>query len=492
MISKFVREQKRYSKNNLKEIFECSEEEVVKIVKRLKEYGVMKTVRNTHEQRELSDLVDEDVEVFDEDNLEDDHLYVFVFVGVIIVYGRVLKCYPKYIYKTAEPRDELRQIIKVLQQYNSKQQIIRMYNDGKNSSAFNLLAVIIFLLNDYYENGVYSNTRNVIESNGNGEIDWNRTINETFAFINGGRPYYVDMRTRKRVNDNFDYFKRLHECVLTTCSKELAAADLMDLFDLTEVKLSEEDLDDFGDKDYVLYRIQNELNVQFNTQKQSVLKTLYSYMSHRGALSDIDSFSMFGTNSFNLVWEKVCAEVLDNQLHTQLRALDLPSELQIPEGSQYGPTDELIDVIGKPKWMGRADDREPFEKEAEQTLTPDLITIKRSDGEYSFIIFDAKYYTIQLDVQKPLRGQPGVSDVTKQYLYQLAFRDFTRKNGILRVKNCFLMPTEEDTIIEKGTVRMDMLSALELEQIQIRQLSAQRMYAYYLMAKKMDIDQLNL
>ena len=62
----------------------------------------------------------------------------------------------------------------------------------------------------------------------------------------------------------------------------------------------------------VLNRIVKELNVQFNTRKQLLLKTLYAYIANSSALDDLDCFSMFGTNSFNLVWEKVCAEVMDN------------------------------------------------------------------------------------------------------------------------------------------------------------------------------------
>ena len=132
------------------------------------------------------------------------------------------------------------------------------------------------------------------------------------------------------------------------------------------------------------------------------------------------------------------------------------------------------------------------QKEASDTLTPDLITIHNHNGECSFVIFDAKYYTIQLDEWKPLHGQPGVSDVTKQYLYQLAYRDFVNKNGIKTVKNCFLMSTEQDQIIDKGSVRMDMLEALQLERIQVGQLPAKRIFKYYLGLKRMKVDELKL
>lgn len=179
-----------------------------------------------------------------------------------------------------------------------------MFNDSSESSSFNLLAVLLFLLQDYFENNVYSNTEEIIECNGSGEILWDKTINETFTMLSDNRPYYVELQTRKRITNDFDYFKRLHECVLTMASRELKDAKLLDLFEMDEINLTDEELDDFGDKEYILYRIEKELNIQFNTRKQLVLKTMYAYIERRGSLFDIDCLSLFGTNSFNLVWEK--------------------------------------------------------------------------------------------------------------------------------------------------------------------------------------------
>lgn len=51
---------------------------------------------------------------------------MFTFVGVITIEGRVLKCYPKYLLDTTAPKTELKQVLKVLEKYNSKEQIIRM------------------------------------------------------------------------------------------------------------------------------------------------------------------------------------------------------------------------------------------------------------------------------------------------------------------------------------------------------------------------------
>ena len=62
----------------------------------------------------------------------------------------------------------------------------------------NLLAVFLFLIYDYYENGVYNNTQEIIESNGSGEILWDRTINETFTLLSGNTPYYVELQNQKK------------------------------------------------------------------------------------------------------------------------------------------------------------------------------------------------------------------------------------------------------------------------------------------------------
>lgn len=499
MVSEFIREQKRYTRDELKEKFSsadivCSDADIVRIIKKLKGYGILKSVKGSDEQLDMSDLVEEDVEVVDEDDLQKKFYYVFTFVGIIIIEGRVLKCYPKYLRKNDQPTEELKQIIKVLRKYNSKEQIIRMYNDGGRETTFNRLAVMIFLLNDYYENGIYTNTEDIIETNGMGEIHWDRTINGTYPIIQNDRPYYVELQTKRRVNDDEDFFKRLHEIILTKCTQELKDADLLELLDIEGVFLTDETLEDLGEEDYILYRLSREMNVQFNTRKQIVLKTIEALIMNKSTLDDVDSFSMYGSNSFNLVWETVCAEVMNDSLHTKIKNLEIDN-VTIPEGADYKLADELIAVIEKPKWCGKTDEGTEFVKEADKSLTPDLITIHRNGDKCDFIIFDAKYYNIQLEINQPLAGQPGVGDVTKQYLYQLAYRKFVEANKIDKVRNCFLMPTEDDGVdgvIKKGSVRMDMLGALELEQIQIRQLSARRMYAYYLAKQKFDISSLEL
>jgi len=488
MVSIFLREQKRYTKRELIEVFECSEEMGGRLIRRLKAYSILKTVKATEKQKDLADLLNEDIEITDVVAGENEYFYVFTYVGITIVEERVLKCYPKYILNTTEPRNELKQVLKVLEKYNDKEQIIRMYNEGNDSGSINMLAIMLFLIQDYYEYGVYNSTQDIVEVNGVGDILWGKTINETFTLISNNRPYYPELFTRKRVNNEFDFFKRLHECILSKCSKQLKETELLDLFDILGVDLSDEKIEDFGEIDYILYRIQQELNIQFNTRKQRLLKTLYAYIDNSKS-EDIDSFSMFGTNSFNLVWEEICAEVMDNQLKKPLKALKLPVELS----AEYQSEALLSSLIEKPRWYGYgAEQAFEFVKEADRTLIPDLVSIYKKGNNYQFIIFDAKYYNIQLEEDKILQGQPGIESITKQYLYQLAYQKFITAHKIDKVYNCFLLPTEGDEIVDKGYVSLRILEEFGLEKIKLYLLPVVEMYNNYLENKKIEISLLKL
>lgn len=489
MVSKYVKEQKRYTQDELRTIFDCNADDTVRIIRKLKEYGVVKNVKKSDNQSELSDLVEEDVQITNVESGERELYYVFSFVGVIVVYGRVLKCYPKYIESSTEPKTEMKQILRVLEKYNAKEQVIRLYNESDDGGSFNLLAVMLFLLQDYYENGIYTNDINIIETNGNGEILWDKTINETFSYIFNDRPYYTELQTKKRISDEYDYFRRLHECVLTLFSKELEQSDLPDLFNIATVELSDEVLSDFGDDDYILYRIQNELNVQYNTRKQLVLKAIYAYIAQKVSFTDIDSFSLYGTNSFNLVWEKVCAENFGSVLDTAI--VDLPLYKEKTNKTETKET-TLRDVIKAPRWRKS---EYPMVKDPKvKTLKPDLVCIYPVDDEqkdYCFGIYDAKYYCIDYQVkdgEAKISGQPGVGDVTKQYLYQLAFDDFIIKQGYRYVQNMFFCPGETADK-DFGWVQMDMLHQIgdkKLENIAVVKLCASEMYDIYLENKTID------
>ncbi len=485
IVSRFVREQQRYSKNQLRDKFLLDDAEIEKFIKNLKSYGILKTVANSMEQKELSDLMDGDIQAASETAGNNECLYVFTYVGIVTVGSRIIKSYPKYILSDSEPFTQMKQVIKVLEKYShSEEQIINLFNGNDDNRSFNVLAVILYLLNDYFENGVYNNTEEDLEMNGEGVIMWNRVIEDGFAIIEDGCPYYTDMITRRTIENERDYFKLLHEYILTDCSMQLHEAGLEDLLEMETVTLSEAVLEDFGERKYILDRIMQELNVQYSTHRQILLKTIYTYISqNKKILEEDQGISMFGTMAFHAVWEKACADVFGNKLHMNIGQI----QMSVPLADGYDRKKKLIDLIDKPKWHGI-----DTTQEARETLVPDLVSINKYDGQDWFVIFDAKYYLLQLEKGHKLRGNPGIGDITKQYLYQLAFKKFIADHQITIVKNCFLLPTEKKEIVSKGVVKLDMLSSLGLEDIQIREIPTDMLFNYYLNRKRIDIRALQL
>jgi hypothetical protein len=485
MKSVYIKEQKRYLLSELSKLFNVNERKTKDILKLLRSYGVLKIVSKSKEKKELSDIVEVDDEISDIDSdSENVYYYIFTFVGIMIVSGIVLKIYPKYIFKSDTPLLQLKQILKVIEKQNKKEQFIKFHIESLESTSYNLLATILYLYNDYNEYGIYRTTQDIFEVNGNGEINWDKTISETFTLISNNKPFYPELITRKKIDDNNDYFKILHEVILTQCSKQLKKTDLLELFEFEELSLSEKKIDDLGDKDYILNKILKELNVQFNTRKQLLLKTMYAYISCESDLGTNSDFSLYGTNSFHVIWENVCAEVFNNMLNKKLNELSLPLKLK----REYNGNHKLISIIEKPNWNNKHGEF------GSDTLIPDLISIyKDNNQEHKFIIFDAKYYTIKIN-GKSIIGQPGIESVTKQYLYQLAYKKFLEEHGFEKnnIRNCFLLPTENSEVEEFGSVSMEMLTTLGLEKIQVRLLPAEVIYSKYLKKTKFDINLLNL
>ena len=454
MAKGLFRELKHYKLNDISMELDIETEEAKRLVGILKKYGIVKAVKAS--KPEYEDLSNQDIILTDVVENNPEIQYVFDFVGVVMVEGYVFKCYPKYISSTTKPMEQLKKVLKVIKKYNDKEQLVYLFNGEDENKIFNRLAVSLHLLEEYFQYGLYTNQHDVIETNGEGEILWDKTINETFALIQNNRPYYVELQTQNSVDDEMDYIKRLHECVLTQCTLELKETGILELFDIAEVELTSSRLDDFGDVDYIKYRLNQELRTQFVTRKQTLLKTIYTHIANEKAEQDNLNFSLYGTNSFNLVWEKVCAvnfgSVLDKKLH------ELP--LDLSEDYESRKNKKLIDIIDKPQWHkhnlhvsdGKVD-----------TLKPDLICIYPcDDAEYCFGIYDAKYYCIdfkEVNGNYKVTGQPGVGDVTKQYLYQLAYDDFITKQGYKYVQNMFFCP-QESAEPDYGYVEMKMLHTI--------------------------------
>lgn len=478
MLSVFVREQKHYTLEDLSEVFKLDKAKTTECIEKLSLLGVLKICDSASAINQDNDLYD--IEADTSYAGTNTRYYVFVFVGVIVVSGIVIKCYPKYLLKDGDHTYHIKQILKVLDKLKRSKLSLDRADDFKSYGTSDLLSIMLFILNDYFENGLYSNIKEIIEINGNGDIHWDRTVNDCFSIIQNNRPYYLDLKTRHRLNDDLDYFKLLHECVVSSISRDLKTCGLLDLFDLEDVSLTDSKIDDFGDKDYILYKLACEQNSQFNTRKQLLLKALYSYIDKSQDTLDSTFCTFYGTTSFHVIWERVCAFIFNDMLHERIENIFLPQKIG---SSDY--SGRLIDLIEKPTWT-------VTDTQSSMTLIPDIVTIDTNADRSKFIIIDAKYYTPSFRQDRAPCGVPGIESITKQYLYQLAFKNFIDNYKFSSVENYFVFPTDDDSIKDAGKVFMQMLDDLGLESIKVRFMPAIEAFNLYLSDKKLAVDKLNL
>ena len=132
---------------------------------------------------------------------KEDYNYIFNYVGVIIVDEFVINCYPKYIPNEENIESDFKEILRVIKKYKHLNEDFEYENETLDDISYNRLSMMLFFLEDYYENGVYTNIQNILEINGNGEIDWDRTINYTDPIIDAEKPFYVELQTKYKINN---------------------------------------------------------------------------------------------------------------------------------------------------------------------------------------------------------------------------------------------------------------------------------------------------
>lgn len=482
-----VQEQVRYTFTDLQVIFQSDESSTASLIRRLRQVDVIKAVRQSSSQRDLSVLNEDDVVIAEIINADSGFYYVFKYVGLVSISEWVVIVYPKYFGEAGYSHIKMHQVMRVIEKYGSDGQPLRIFDPDSQAWPLNLVPVMLFILRDYFEFGLYTTRSEFVEINGHGEILWDKTIARSYALLVDDQPIYFELHTAKSIENTTDFFRRLHACVVTSVTEELEAAGLLEIFELTPASISDESLSDMGDLEYVQYRLQRELSSEFNTRKQLVLKAIYAFVTGRTDSFSDGTLNLFGTSSFNLVWQEVCSQVLGNQMRTPLHQLGLLTDGIVHESSN--PT--LRTVIERPEWHSADKDGE-FSIAAPGTLEPDILRVERDDKGIVFYVLDAKYY-VPTATRESISGQPGVADVTKQYLYELAYRELLRnQKEPFRVVNSFLMPSDGDFVQADGYVTLGMLSRLGLSPIAVRLVPAERFYECYLSDREVSLVDLEL
>lgn len=74
----------------------------------------------------------------------------------------------------------------------------------------------------------------------------------------------------------------------------------------------------------------------------------------------------------------------------------------------------------------------------------------------------------------------------------MAYKKFIEDYGFAKVTNCFLLPTENQEVMDYKEVSLNMLSDLGLQDIKVRCVPAEISYGFYLSDTKMNVEMLLL
>lgn len=422
--------------------------------------------------------------------------YYFDYVGVIVEGEIVIHCIPSFFSngKNINIHDEYSKVIKVIEKYylkKKKDSTLPIYETYSriDKSRKNFIELVIELLRDYLINGLYENDREIVQDNGNGEIDWDLTVNEVTPMIIKNRPLYNTLKTLCIETDDSDFIKRLHMAIVFMGYNKLYNCGLADLLGISNIRIFGEDIDDIGSIKYLKQMIIREKNIQYITRKLYVLDLMYSMLNeYEKSKHALEKFN-FGTKDFKHVWEDVCSIVISNHKNIKLDQLeDVRNKIDLKYINKT-----LLDVIEPVKWIWQTKDSN--EKTLKNKMfkggkpNPDILLLRTKNEMVEILILDAKYYNFHIN-QESINDNPGLSDVLKQYVYELSLKKFTDENNITVSCNAFLFPSADIYINEKSYVIYSPLSKigdLKLKDIKAIRVDASTFFDAYLNDAPVDI-----
>lgn len=358
--------------------------------------------------------------------------YRFNYVGVLSVANHLFLVLPKYYARpasgTAAERliAAMKGVLQAVGRYNAdprnNDSATGFEYDFGDDGVADRLELFTFLLNDYADNGLYQSTAHIHERNGDGEINWSRTIDlyTPYPADDGGSVAYIDYDSERNVRSDETIIRRIHAAVITSISRYLSVNRLNLLLDLPLAEPCDESPRDVGDPDMLARLLRRELAIQFVTRKRLLLQALIRYVEDDGS-SRADMVLARGTCSFELVWEDICKRLFadEEELHhitpTTWMFDAMPDWFGDSRGSlaERLPGDDA-DTKTRSRWehCTAGDDNE-----GASDMLPDVVSCT-DDGR--FYVLDAKYYIPSYSARHgkaTVTHAPSAKDVMKQYFY---------------------------------------------------------------------------
>lgn len=383
--------------------------------------------------------------------------FSFHFVGIISVSDKVICVLPKYYsnldLNSSDLFPQFVKIIKVLKKAGATEPSIPDYNHISTSDYDGISEIVLAdkLIKDYIEYGLITKSKNLSGFNTEGEVNWGDTIGSVQPIFSKKRPIYIDTYNLSVITEDYNVVTELHKWIVKTLLTKFGR--ILD-YNFTFHEDCTTNLSDLGTLVYLKGILRRELNEKYIDRDIILIKRMLSFISNEGRPSN-DQFTLYGTGYFHTIWEKCCSTFFNNKI------------------------DQFKQFIPAPNWLdnkGNAVNKE--------SLLPDVITYTNSNS--SLWILDAKYYNLKYYLNPfDVSGNPGVGDVSKQFLYYKIFERLPYRYKF----NCFLFPSlAQNTFTVSGIVSFSLFEDLKIFNVH---LSSNLVYESYLSNSPIDETELD-
>ncbi|WP_044748905.1 LlaJI family restriction endonuclease [Bacillus alveayuensis] len=287
-----------------------------------------------------------------------------------------------------EKKRAARLIYKVLNKYSKTNLLDEEENDWLgDKETTKVFELVQWLVEDYRQNGLIYMQRRIEQINGNGRINWSKTLAKMSPILIKNKLFYIDLITSKNDIANDHELTLIHAFVLKEIKERFGwLFNFSFEFYIDNVPYSIK---------YMQYRLQQALRTTYVDREITLFKKILSYLDTKSRHRSSDNLNIYATPFFHNVWESICSEIL-------------------------GDMEELHSIVPNPYWMFKGN-------KLKTSQIPDILI---QTGE-SIFIFDAKYYRIKAGLDK----LPGWGDIVKQLFYALSM-----KNKFNQLFNVFLFP----------------------------------------------------
>lgn len=414
-----LQENNEYNFRELLDIFECDDTNLIEILNILSRKRIVQINKNNIINYDLQNLS------FNQTNIYVNDTFNFRYVGVIYVLDTILIIYPKYIDNYLEDASNgyifLNKILNVIKKYYDDYQSLN-YSDSYDTCNLNEFSLLITILNDFLENGLYSRDVSIIQNCIDGEINWEQTMENNISYTINNQIWYLDYYSQI-IKQEKSYINQLHIYVIKEIYNKLK--DILDILNYPTINLPNESIINFDDSNYIINMINLELGQQFNTHKIRILELLRTYFLNCFKISEEENLRLYGTSNFNIVWEDVCRKYYQFKMNLNFYNLEKISPIikDLDNNTEY----VLLNAF-----------------------RPDFIL---SNKEQEFFIFDAKYYKVNIN---EICSIMSINDISKQFIYELLVREV---NTSSKIYNFLVFPTVLESK-EFATIKYDIFKDL--------------------------------